>query len=802
MVKDDIVTASRITNRTTPRLYLLTIMLLAIAIMPDNVAPAFAQAPPPPGPKMQVDLAWDGLISTPGWTEVRVNLRNEGNDWTGELRIQKGSDAQLTYHQPLELPAHSNKSYRIPLFADEQSGDFKVILRDAQGQDLQQKSLTLHYKNPADVWCIIASTHNLGSDNPLTLCDERFMMPDLSRLPESAMAWENVHYIFLNGASTADMTSAQQQALLMWVAQGGQLIVSGGPTLAQSLSGLPTELQIATPAATENLTGLPSHIIANGTTLAAQLTLAAGAQPFMPNIPGFNLTAQRTIGRGAVIILSWDIVQAKSMPWLSETWGMLYPHSQSQLTKPALFTQERGNVQRLLRVPSDDLPKLWRWFIGFPLYILLMGPGTWALVRYLKRPVLTWLILPTWIVLGIIIIALELSGLFSHTFPLTQEIAYIDATAPGLPARVVQGTAIYAPRTQSLHWTNPGIPRPLAGQYNINSNNYNRGQPYPLDITLMNDHYSVNIPRSFGVMTWGTEGTTQPPYINSQLQLTLESDAPTSADAQEPVIYGQLQAPTTLRNVTLVMAQGTYNIELTKILTAGQNLAVQQAIGEYNSASSYYGYYDEPLCNPRQIFPATSGGTPSLLRHERSNPIINTGQTCYIMAEMDGVPFPSQNLTGHYIATSCVIYTVPCPTQTAGDFEINMHADSNRTTGGWIDENGEAYVEYPSTEIVYVMPAFWQIRDVEELNIRFDTPQYSNTPAPAPHATFAKIELWNWQTEQWETQAIPKPDTPLTFIDKSVLPYLENLNTVRLRLSPKDTNGTHISIEIKATGKW
>ena len=764
-----------------------TVLLLLLCFNPTLTG---AQTETPPGPEMVLELAWDGLVNTPNWTELRVSLRNEGRDWAGELRISDVGN-QIVYHQPLELPAHSHKSYRIPLFATASMVNLKATLRDTQEQDLHQQTLRIRHNETTTV-CAIASPHDIGSGKSLAICDKKLLLSDLNSLPETAMAWDRLDFLFLNGASTADLNPPQQQALLAWVTHGGHLILSGGPALAQSLSGIPNELHIATPAAMQNFTGLATDIVASGTTAAPQLTLTADTRPFATLTADANLTAHRSIGHGTVTFLSWDIVQAQSLAWFSKMWADLYPTSQNTPTNPHFFGEEIFSVRRLLRVPSNELPKMWHWLIFFPIYILLMGPGTWAIVRYLKRPILTWIILPTWIVLGILIIALALSGMFTHTFPLMQEIAYIEAAASGLPARVIQGTAVYAPRAQSLNWTNRGAPRPLAGQYKLNSNDYNYGEPYAVDVSFIADHYAIDIPHSFGVMTWGTEGLHHIPHIHSDLTLAPMSPADPTQDLN---INGQLRSEITLRKVNLVMAHGVYNIALTEVLTARQTVDIQ-AIAQYHGYP-YYESYAEPICNLRNLSSISYMGPKP-----PSNPldlVLQTSQTCYITAEMEGVPFPSQNRTGNYVAASCVIYTVPCPTQTAGNFNVALRTDSSLVTRGWVDDNGDVNLAYPNTEIIYIVPEFLEIREIDSFSIQFNKTAWGSNPYQ-PRDNIAKIELWNWQTETWDEQAIPNAGAHLTFTGQESIPYLENLNVARLRITPRNTDGanTNIIINVKA----
>jgi len=763
-------------------------LLLLLGLILGAIHPISTLAQTADVPDVEFQLVWDGIVRTPGWTELQVTLQNEAGDWDGELLLVDTNDL-VTYHQALSLPAHSRKTYRTPLFVSEGWG-LEMQLQDADGRLVYQQPLILNPKASSPV-CGIADSQGLLSDVS-NVCDTTFLVQDLTLLPETPMVWDSVDVFLINGLDTAELTEQQQTALLAWVANGGCLILSGGAALPQTLAGLPDALRIATPGAVQTFTGLDTAIAPEGQVVAPALALSSDATSTLAAPDGTYLTAQQTIGRGSVTIIAWDAIQAQSLTWLANSWKETAKSEAEDVALQSLSSENYFNTQWLLSVPSTSTPKLWHWLLFFPLYILLIGPLTWFLVRRLKRPVLTWGLLPTWIVLALILVALGLNGVFGRSFPLIHEIAAIQVPGNGLPAHVLQGTAIYAPRTRRLNWRTTGAPRPLYGGYVLNSS-YSEGDPYPVDVIYQDDDYAIAVSKPFGIITWGAEGVYVPPALQSELSIIPSQEA--------PILTGVLQGETNLRNVRLLLGNAQYALRLTDTLTAGVSLNIVESLTQ--TYTSYdYGQSSDP-CGATSIYPTYVSyvGKPSstnmALYMER---IRNT--PCRITAVVDGVPFPAQDIAGVHVTESCLIYTVPCPTQTSGPVFATLRGNELPVSGGWVDDAGRVQMSAPATDITYILPEFLNIRTVQAVTLTVEQPEWWSSSDPFDPATqIAKLALWDWKQKDWIAQPLPTLEKPLVVTDVEAQRFFDALSGVQVRLESQDGNNS-VKITVAVAGTW
>jgi len=739
--------------------------------------------------------AWESYVRAPGWTEIRVILNNETSDWEGELFIIDPTD-QITYRKSLVLPAHSYKEYRIPLFVTE-GFNIQVFLRSADGTSGTKQQLRLHQAYETRV-CVIADSQGIMGSDPLNTCGTTLLLQDLTALPETAMAWDTVDALIINGLSTTNLNAAQKEAMLAWVGGGGHLLLSGGPALPQTLVNLPAQFQIATPGRTQVFAQLAAQFGGDGEISAMALMPAIAATPIL-SITNTTLAVNSILGRGKVSLIGWDVVQTRSLTWLQTLWANdPIPAVSTILTKETLSVGGVPNIYAMLQIPLAAFPALWQWLFLFPIYLVLMGPGTWFIVRRLKRPILTWLLLPLWILLMLGILALALNGVFAHTFPLIREVATVHVPGPNLPARVVQGTVIYAPRTQNLTWESAGEARPFRGRY-LFDNWYGEGEAYPLEVYDLDQQSRIEIDKPFGITTWGTEGLSAPPKLEADLFLSTQEDT--------LVVNGTVRSESDLREPTLYLGTGYYSLSLADNLPKNATLAVSQeltqtfpGIGWQNNICGNLGSSAYPT------YPGKSSTAVIVSPTGISTPASDDKKAvCYITAIIDSAPFPLESIEGTHLAESCIIYTVPCPTQAHGTLRVPLK--STQIENGWIDEAGVVYLSAEKTLIPYTLPEFLQLQEVQGITIEFGPPAWNEASfheaSPYdPRSEVAHLALWDWEQQAWVEQPVPTSQEGLNINEKNVQRFFDIEQGVHLQITPHSPGGTYINIVVTIEGTW
>jgi hypothetical protein len=705
------------------------------------------------GPEVEVQMAWEGLMRKPGWTELRVLLTNEGSTWEGSLQIHMSSD-EITYHQPLHLPAHSRKEYRLA-FPVSTATETNLTLESEDGERTRSFTEVIIGVGISEEQRICAVVDRLGTEVPGASegCDKTVLISDVHELPENPMTWETIDLLLLNGVDTSTLTEAQQQALASWVGMGGQLFVGGGAALPQTLSGLPPALRIANVRRTDR--GV------------SPLTLLPGAQVEILHEEGSAVRGVgRNLGRGRVEV--WSTEPFLTVARLAERNGELAPHPATALSllEESRFSTATFDSYLLSSMPPTVLPSFWLWLILLLLYVVLMGPGTLLLVRRLRRPLLAWLLWPLWIVAGLLVLGLWLGGGLAQTFPLVHEAAVIFSPSPEVPARVLQGTAIYTPRARVLRWsTAEGWPRPLWGAQQPTA--------YPaslstreMDVTWLESGAEMEGQRPLGPVLWATEGLTAPPGISSTLVL----------NPSGLTIEGTLHSDTPLQDVRLLLG-GRNQISLTDQLSAQVHLSISRPLSELISPAAYYPYasyppYSEPLCGLHR--PQTTYVSYSVEGTE-----FTSSEECYLVAHAEETPFPSQQIGGIAHRESCLLVRVPCPQPMPGSMEVPFIPQIEEGSG-WLD--GDAlHVSVPETIVNYMPPVPIIGLRLEQLTLRIKT---VHLPTASSTTTTVQLMLWDWQDERWVEYPLPRAGTEIVLAGEELAPLLSPAQHLRVRFVP------------------
>jgi hypothetical protein len=229
-------------------------------------------------------------------------------------------------------------------------------------------------------------------------------------LPSRIEAWSAIDRLVWQDMDSTALTEAQVEALRGWVTAGGQLAIVGGTTGTSTLDAFPGDLLPYRPTVTVDV---PTEDLED---LLA--TLPADAEP-IPAVGGLLdegtvlarsgdhvFAARRTVGQGAVTIVGID----PATDWLagSETvealWRRLVPTSTNGgVVNPLVLQDDSTLVAALGNLPAVDLPDIAVLLGLLLLYIALIGPVNYLVLRRLDRRELAWITMP--VLVGVFAVA-------------------------------------------------------------------------------------------------------------------------------------------------------------------------------------------------------------------------------------------------------------------------------------------------------------------------------------------------------------------------------------------------------------
>jgi hypothetical protein len=382
--------------------------LLALAALLATVvpAPARAQDQPPVSLEIQAGYDDDGSYRVGHWFPVTIVAANDGPDVSGALEWRFPGEEGATFRYALDLPRGARKRITLPVVTSETHGSAALSLVAGGAQLLRQ---------PVRLDPIGASEVTVGvlSSDPTLLNSLRAVVQpdgrttavthlDPARLPDSAALLAGLDTLFVHDVATADLSDAQREALALWTRLGGDLIVGGGPGAERTAPGLaallPVEVgQLRSGIPAGSLAGLAQTGANAGeppALTASDVTLREGAT----SLDGAGLLAARDEGAGRVIFAAFDLTALRAWAGEADLWGAII-RAESKMQMGQSFRLRSENILReSLQIEALRLPSTAVLLLLMLVYIVVIGPVNFLLLRRAGRVELAWVTTPLLVV--------------------------------------------------------------------------------------------------------------------------------------------------------------------------------------------------------------------------------------------------------------------------------------------------------------------------------------------------------------------------------------------------------------------
>jgi len=504
-----------------------------LAVLCALFSPLSAQAQS--GITITAQAGLNGFCKADEWLPVHVTVENTGVDLNARVQTsyKNSLDGQTINGTDISLPSTSRKEFFLYVMPQGLMRNFTVSVLDGK-KVLAKTNLNINCaSDPTMLFGILAdnpSTYTmLNNVRPLTGAT-RTVQLNISSLPDRAQGWGMLDALIISNVDTGTLTPAQKKALELWLANGGKLFVTGGIQWQTTAAGLSDFLPIKL-TSTQNVTGLSSlsAYVTDSNPLESEAILATGATEIGSNIlveqNGVPLLIEKQIGYGKVYFFAADPGLQPLNDWL----GMqnIYEHLLAfKSPKPSWAIGAWDPYQAsaaLSTLPELALPSFVYICCWLGLYITIIGPINYFVLRRMKRTELAWVTVP---VLVVIFTSLAyFSGyLYRGTRPILNRIMLAQAWQGVDQAQTTALVGLYSPnrttynvesQDQFLMFPYPDVNGNLQGSNNWLSLKNDTGNTLP-DVRV----------EIGGMQSIGMEGSLSALSIQHDLTLTLTNDIP------------------------------------------------------------------------------------------------------------------------------------------------------------------------------------------------------------------------------------------------------------------------------------
>ena len=368
------------------------------------------------GITMQAEALYEGTSKYGEWLPVVVQLENSGADIRGRVQGRVASSRIVNYAHQLELPRGARKQVTIFVVPNNTSRHLIVeFVAEHSEEPLVSQKINIHPVPNIRFMAAAISADNKTLDALAGVNfrgeqqnDRATLVPlTLATLPERPDGLRTLDLIVLSGIDTSTLTPRQQAALEQYVALGGMLVLGGGPDAKRVLSGIPKSLHpvsVTGEVALNKLTALNQF---TGETIKVNGPFPAAESEVLPD-SSLRLTegrlpmvVEREVGHGIVYWLAldpsltpFDAWSGTEAFWLALVGNRaIYPVG----LPPDIPARQIGNSDlfyALQNQPVLDLPSLTLLLPLLLLYIVIVGPVNYLLLRRRQRLELAWATIP------------------------------------------------------------------------------------------------------------------------------------------------------------------------------------------------------------------------------------------------------------------------------------------------------------------------------------------------------------------------------------------------------------------------
>ena len=377
---------------------------------------ALAQEPSPISVKAEVGFS--GKARVGHWIPVAVQLENQGRDFAGEVHVFWTRAQSVRYVADIVLPRNSRKRLTMYVHSLGASTRLEVELVP-DGVVVASLEPRVRIVDDADLfvgvvgqragaWNLLATLEMPGQLREVVVVP---ISPD--RLPRHPEVLDAFDLIVLGDVQVQSLSPGVLEAVEGWVAGGGTLVLPGGPNSGVNLKGLPDQLmpvipgdatELANSSALEKLgqEPLPAAVPLRVTVsqpVSGQVLVQEGEVP---------LAVLDRYGQGSVLFLAFDPAAQPLVGWagMSQVWMELLYQSlpPSVLLSDQAFRRDpwrslpgwaNQSQTAISNLPALEFPSINVLLGLIGGYIVLVGPVNYVALRRLRRPGLTWVIIPT-----------------------------------------------------------------------------------------------------------------------------------------------------------------------------------------------------------------------------------------------------------------------------------------------------------------------------------------------------------------------------------------------------------------------
>ena len=334
---------------------------------------------------------------------VQATIVNHGNDFEGEFWVlmpQNGSGSQSTlFRKEFSIAAGEEKKVELAVPVLFSTGKLNISIRDKHEKEKASLDVRVNVQGDTDTIYVGVLSDNYLDLSYLTDTRTKTFFIKGEEIPEDKKSLDMLDILVINDFNTDGLNDSQYEALKNFVKEGGTLVLGTGATGVKTLACFKDDF----------LTGTSGTVEAGAIALGSEIrtiekelldiTLEKSSIIYEEN--GMSLIEKVSIGKGNVQLFTFDIGLA------NRDWNTMGKFILSKITdhlsysKKLQLNSETGREDNFYQLrnclemlSSDNVPDIGKYAAALGIYLVLIGPLLYLVLKKLDKRQFMWGIVP------------------------------------------------------------------------------------------------------------------------------------------------------------------------------------------------------------------------------------------------------------------------------------------------------------------------------------------------------------------------------------------------------------------------
>ena len=364
--------------------------------------------------EVSAEIGFNGVYIVEKETPIKIKIKNNGNDFQGEVSMKvytqiKNEDMGETgryviYYQDIDLASGAVKEYSLDSAISTVNSTIEIEITDKKDEVVYRNNFPVTALSPDTIATAVITDNASGMDyiKSLNLYDdvivdyttsEQIFLFTKDNFPKTKSILDNFKNIVISDFDTKSLSTEQINALYEWLESGGNIVIGTGQNEMRSLSAFSENFGITATNPTPKNFNTYSEL----TGMYTCDILGEGLQTVVED-NGNSLFVHKSYGGGNIIVATFDMALSPFSGYIrgSEIIKTAFDNSGITFEGGTEYFENNNysNVDAAKKVPLKDNGSLNIIFIIVVVYIIVIGPVLYFILKKKDKRELGWIAIP------------------------------------------------------------------------------------------------------------------------------------------------------------------------------------------------------------------------------------------------------------------------------------------------------------------------------------------------------------------------------------------------------------------------